>query len=106
MAEPPGGANYGRKRNGSGGWDTLGDEPAEKQAPPKRAAKPLDTVVHGTLAAYNNDRCRCAECRTAFALYRRNARREMFNQQSMTVSQEPPRQSKSTQSSLGGRHDT
>lgn len=75
MEEPPGGVNHGRKRDEDGGWEALSPG-NEKRAPRKRAVKPLKTVVHGTRSAYNNDKCRCAECKTAEALYRRQYRRE------------------------------
>lgn len=96
MQEPPGGHNYGRKRGvgggselrsplGSDGWidlttrfydvreaDLTVDAPEE---PYHRSQKPADTIRHGTLSAYTNDRCRCELCRKSKADYERARRR-------------------------------
>ena len=83
MAEAPGGRGWGRKRV-NGDWVTLDQE--EQQAwtedywvephpePLRRPDRPEDTIRHGTVSAYNNQRCRCPECRDAIAEYRRQRR--------------------------------
>ena len=84
MQEPPGGINYGRKRTQDGGWVRLEEDlarayEAQLTVDPEepayhRSVKPADTIRHGTLSAYNNDRCRCELCRAAMRDYGRKRR--------------------------------
>lgn len=122
MAEIPGGENFGRVRR-QGRWAPLspneqdailgdlwidGDEMAYT-----RPRRPLETVQHGTLSTYNNDRCRCDECRAAMARYKQRARKR--NVQSTTNRNvgfggtprpETPHQSNSMQSSWEPPYET
>lgn len=74
MEGPPGGENHGRRRSIGGWWDLEEDFSKSFQAglsieefetPKRRSVKPEDTIRHGTLSAYKNDRCRCERCRAA-----------------------------------------
>lgn len=85
MSEPPGGRNHGRKSVSGGAQIDLdvgfyqaledgltiygGDESTKR-----RSRKPENTIRHGTIAAYNNDRCRCEDCREAMRVYRKRKR--------------------------------
>lgn len=80
MEEAPGGLNHGRRRS-AGGWWSLEEDVSrsfqdgltiEEFEPPKRRPnKPDDTIRHGTLAAYQNDGCRCELCRESKRSYMR-----------------------------------
>lgn len=84
MAEPPGGHNHGKSR-GNGVWVRLDEDTARafqadlsveaEDDVYRRPVKPEETIVHGTLAAYNHDECRCSLCRAAMSTYRRLQRR-------------------------------
>jgi hypothetical protein len=84
ISEPPGGHQYGRKRGLGGGWIPLNEDLAAayeedltvESAPQAyhRPTKPEDTIVHGTLSAYTNDRCRCDVCRKAMRDWKRSRR--------------------------------
>ena len=84
MGEPPGGHNHGRKRGPGGGWISLEEDLAAayeehltidpEQQPYHRPVKPAETIRHGALSAYKNDRCRCDLCRAANAEYVRRRR--------------------------------
>ena len=87
MSEPPGGHNHGRKRSAYGFVDLdsnvfraieggLSLDEGDEQAR-KRAEKPKDTIRHGTLAAYTNDRCRCEKCRASMAEWKRRRRKDV-----------------------------
>lgn len=39
-----------------------------------RPKKPLETIAHGTPAAYTNDKCRCVDCKRAWAAYTKRRR--------------------------------
>ncbi len=80
MEEPPGGHSHGRKRSPYGRWVPLGlneqravEEEllpiSPEQGPARRSVKPPDTIRHGTLSAYKNDRCRCDDCRAVNAAW-------------------------------------
>lgn len=84
MSDPPGGVNHGRKRVARGWVDLsggtnqaidLGLRLDGVDAPRRRSRKPGVTIRHGTISAYNNDGCRCDDCRAAIRDYRRRARR-------------------------------
>lgn len=74
MEDPPSGVNHGRRRSFGGWWDLEEDFSRAFQGgltieefdqPKKRSIKPENTIRHGTLSAYQNDRCRCELCRIA-----------------------------------------
>lgn len=72
-------SNHGRKRSPSGIWEELGIEDHQVREEEffityTERREPLKQIKHGTLAAYNNDGCRCDKCRRAVALYRRTRR--------------------------------
>ncbi len=84
MEEPAGGHNHGWKRDGRGGWISnstvdwqTGMEYAHRPPTPitPRSPKSADEIKHGTRGAYQNDGCRCDECRKAEAEYRARYRR-------------------------------
>ena len=86
MSEPPGGDNHGRRMT-AGGWWSLEEDFAKsfqggltiekfEPAPRPRSIKPDDVIRHGTLAAYQNDKCRCGLCRAAQREYMRQWRKE------------------------------
>jgi len=84
MEEPPGGHSHGKRRGPRGAWVSLDDkeqgalsdgfwiEPDPK--PYIRVKRPEETIRHGTVAAYNHQRCRCLPCRKAVADYRKKRR--------------------------------
>ena len=78
MSEPPSGDNHGRRRSVGGWWDLQEDFSRafqggltieELEGPKHRPDKPEETIRHGTLGAYQNDRCRCDDCRAAQRKY-------------------------------------
>lgn len=85
MEEPPGGHNHGRRRGPEGGWASLDDREQAARVddfwievdPPKYVRstnRAFETIRHGTISAYNNQRCRCDLCRLSMAQYRRARR--------------------------------
>lgn len=85
MEEPPGGHNHGRKRALSGKWARLGLEDQQSldedfhldvDEEPRylRPGKPVETLAHGLLSTYTNDRCRCPDCREAMREWKRSRR--------------------------------
>lgn len=87
MAEPPHGTGFGRKRTSGGGWEYLSVDEARRweegytapkeEEPLRRSKRPPDTIVHGTVSAYKNQKCRCVDCRAANAAYVKRARRNV-----------------------------
>lgn len=59
MAEEPGGANHGYKRNAFGSWSGL--ETADDL--PRRQVFSQSTHIHGSAYGYRHLKCRCVECR-------------------------------------------
>ena len=85
MEEPPGGHNHGRRRGVGGGWASLDDREqaarvddfwVEGDTPKSTRStnRPLETIRHGTISAYNNLCCRCDLCKLAITQYRRKRR--------------------------------
>jgi hypothetical protein len=89
LAEPPRGNNHGIARSDAGGLRDLSTrgEPLEadgydvdsfishrKTFKRPRSKKPFDTIRHGKLSGYTNDKCRCSECKTAMREYFRKRR--------------------------------
>ena len=75
MAEPPGGHLNYAEPVADGAGEPIHWEGTQPRRIYLRPEKPVDTVRHGTAAAYQNDECRCVECRAGWAAYKRERRR-------------------------------
>ena len=75
MAEPPGGHLDYSEPVANGAGEPIHWEGTQPRRVYLRPQKPFDTIRHGTIGAYNNDRCRCGNCRAAYAAYRAGLRK-------------------------------